>query len=145
MSSNLYFTVSSWFPGNGRLQPHFNTHWRGQGRGGVYYPPIPKVLTALGRYAGNEVILCKFVMLRRSLMCILELPGARWSRNKIYCVGRQWWKIRKPTGNPLRNCHFEIPDYLLMKCVESKSINNKSERISIIYLTVYWSCPKSLA
>ena len=40
-------------------------------------PPIPKVLTALGRYAGNEVILCKFVMLRRSLMCILELPGAR--------------------------------------------------------------------
>ena len=47
------------------------------GAGGVYYPPIPKVLTALGRYAGNEVILCKFVMLRRSLMCILELPGAR--------------------------------------------------------------------
>ena len=45
------------------------------GAGGVY-PPIPKVLTALGRYAGNEVILCKFVMLRRSLMCILELLGA---------------------------------------------------------------------
>ena len=71
MSSNFYFTVASWFPGNGRIQPHFNTHWRG---GGFYYPPIPKVLTALGRYAGNEVILGKFVMLRRFSCAFSNCP-----------------------------------------------------------------------
>ena len=31
MSTDIYFNIASWFPGNVRIKPHFYTQWRGGG------------------------------------------------------------------------------------------------------------------
>ena len=125
MSSDLNFTVTSWFLGNVRVKPYFNTRWGG--KGGL-----------------KSLNICL-----RNIWMVLKMKCSKWLRSSIVTgsnakasekTGAAFWRVFCPklfgisptllscssdvttnfkTSNLLRSCNFQ--EFLIIFLKVSKS------------------------